>query len=188
MYEQFGKRLFDIVSSGLAIVVLSPLMLLTAILIWAEDRGPAIFRQKRVGRGGNEFTVMKFRSMPVNSPNVASAEAKKIQPTKVGKVIRRLNIDELPQLFNIFMGDMSVVGFRPALARQEDLCQMRSDRGVHRVSPGLTGLAQVNSYDNMPELEKAEWDGKYASRVTFGGDIKIILRTFLYILKRPPTY
>jgi O-antigen biosynthesis protein WbqP len=158
------------------------------LLIRLEDGNRAIFRQRRVGRDGQEFTLMKFRSMPMNTSHVPSAQAASLRITRVGKVIRRLNIDELPQLFNIFRGDMSVVGPRPALASQTQLVDLRQQLGALSVRPGLTGLAQVNSYDGMPESEKAGFDGKYASRVTLWGDLRIILRTFTYLMHRPPVY
>ena len=188
MYASFGKRFFDILLACFSLILFGPLMLIIACLIWIGDRGPAIFKQKRVGQNGKEFVVMKFRSMPINTGDIPSADATKVKVTKVGKFIRRTNIDELPQLFNILLGDMSIVGFRPALARQEALFQMREANGAHRALPGLTGLAQINSYDGMPEEKKAEWDGKYAERITFGKDLSIIARTFLYLLKPPPAY
>ncbi len=163
-------------------------MLVLALIIWAGDRGPALFKQIRVGQNGKDFLVFKFRSMPVNTGDVPSAEAHKLQVTKVGKFIRRTSLDELPQLMNILKGDMSVVGFRPALRKQTFLCELRESLGVHAVKPGLTGLAQINGYDGMPEDAKPVWDGKYAQQVSFGKDISIILRTFLYVLKPPPVY
>jgi O-antigen biosynthesis protein WbqP len=178
----------DVLLSGAALVVLSPIMAVTALLIRMEDRGPAIFRQQRVGQGGRPFQVMKFRSMPVNTPNVPSASAKALTVTRVGKIIRRTNIDELPQLITIFRGDMSIVGPRPALFTQESLLEMRKANGALDAKPGLTGLAQVHSYDNMPEEEKARWDGEYARNISFLGDLSIIFRTFGYLARRPPSY
>lgn len=187
-YQHYIKRLFDILLSSLAIIVLSPFLLAVAIAIRLEDKGPALFRQERVGRNGKPFTLFKFRSMPVNTGDIPSAQAHKLKITRVGAFIRRTNIDELPQLVNILRGDMSVVGPRPALARQVELCAMREAQGVTRCAPGLTGLAQINSYDGMSEEEKVKWDSQYANNLSFFIDMSIILRTFTYLLKPPPAY
>ncbi len=188
MYQRYGKRLLDLFVAGAAFVVCLPIMGVTAVAIMLEDGRPVLFRQQRVGQQGHPFTILKFRSMPVNTGDVPSARAKTIRITRIGGIIRRTNIDELPQLLNIIRGDMSIVGPRPALASQQDLCAMRQQQGVFRCRPGLTGLAQVNSYNGMPDTEKVGWDAKYCTHVTFTGDIRIILRTFLYLLKPPPVY
>lgn len=188
MYRQYGKRLFDIVASGCALVLLAPFMFLTALAIRLEDGGPALYRQKRVGRGGRLFTLYKFRSMPVNTAMVPSAQGNTLVVTQTGSVIRRTNADELPQLLNILRGDMSIVGPRPPLASQRELLQLRAARGMRDCTPGLTGLAQVNSYENMPDEVKARWDAEYSQNVTFLGDMKIIARTFMYLLSPPPNY
>src|SRR5205823_7797451 len=120
-----------------------------ALLIHLEDRGPVLFRQQRSGRDGRPFRIFKFRSMPVNTGDVPSSQARSLRVTRVGQIIRRLNIDELPQLINILRGDMSVVGPRPALPTQTALLDMRKANAAIKCKPGLTGLAQVNSYDNM---------------------------------------
>ena len=188
MYKRFGKRTLDILLSGVALLIFSPLMLLIALAIRLEDGGPVLFRQVRVGRDRKPFTILKFRSMPIDTGDIPSAQARYVRITRVGAFIRRTNIDELPQLINIFRGDMSIVGPRPALPAQEELCAMREAKGVFRCKPGLTGLAQINAYDGMPDAEKAAWDAQYCSNVTFIGDLKIILDTFGYLLKPPPTY
>lgn len=188
VYRMVGKRLFDIASSAAALVVLSPVMILTAMAIRAEDGGPALFRQVRVGAAGRRFTVLKYRSMPVGAPNLPSAHGVALAVTRVGRFIRRTNIDELPQLLNIVRGDMSVVGPRPAIPAQADLLAMRDANGASALRPGLTGLAQVQSYDGMPEAEKAEWDGRYSQRITLIGDLTIVLKTFGYLARRPPVY
>lgn len=188
MYRRFGKRVLDIALSGIALVILSPLMLLVALAIRLEDGGPALFRQERVGRERKQFTILKFRSMPVNTGDVPSAQARAFRITRIGAFIRRTNIDELPQLINILRGDMSIVGPRPALPQQEELCAMREKNGALRCRPGLTGLAQINSYDGMLDSQKAAWDAQYAANITFLGDIKIILQTFGYLLRPPPVY
>jgi O-antigen biosynthesis protein WbqP len=188
MYRLYLKRPLDILIAGTGLIVLSPVLLLTALAIRLEDGVPALFRQRRVGRNGSLFTVLKFRSMPVNTGDMPSAEARSAEVTKVGKFIRRTNIDELPQLFNVVKGDMSLVGPRPALPAQRQLCEYRAQNGALACKPGLTGLAQINSYDGMPEREKAEWDGRYASVISVLTDAGIVARTFGYLLKRPPVY
>jgi O-antigen biosynthesis protein WbqP len=182
------KRTFDIALAAAALFCLSPLLAITALAVRLEDGGPALFRQQRIGLGGRLFRLVKFRSMPVSTRDVPSTEARSLTVTRVGRLIRRTNIDELPQLFNILKGDMSIVGPRPALQSQTRLTELRRLNGALGCRPGLTGLAQVNSYDGMPEDEKARFDGDYAARVSFGRDISIILRTFVYLTRRPPTY
>jgi len=188
MYRSFFKRLIDILIAFPSILMLSPIIIVTAIIVKLQDGGPAIFKQARVGFKGQDFTLLKFRSMPVNTANVASSETKVLKITPFGKFIRRSNIDELPQLFNILRGDMSIVGPRPALASQKELVDLRMENGAYKCKPGLTGLAQINSYDNMPVSVKAEWDIKYSKKISFSNDLKIILLTFGYLLKPPPTY
>lgn len=187
-YEERGKRILDIVISGAALLVASPVMGLCAAAIAAEDGRPVIFRQERVGASLRRFVILKFRSMRKDTGDVPSGELQGDPWTRVGRLIRRLNADELPQLLNILKGDMSVVGPRPAIGVQEELIAARERNGAARLKPGLTGLAQINSYDGMTPEAKADFDGKYGRRVTFGRDVSIILRTFLYLLKPPPTY
>ena len=174
--------------AGAVLVLGLPLMLFAGLAIWIEDQGPPLFRQMRVGKGGAAYQLLKLRSMPMNSGDVPSVHAHGLRHTRVGRIIRRMNIDELPQLFNILRGDMSVVGPRPALASQVELLRMRRENRSYDCKPGLTGLAQVNSYDGMPEREKANWDAQYAADVSFFGDFRIILRTVLYLFRRPPVY
>lgn len=188
MYRAFFKRAIDIFCSLLVIILLSPLLVLIALIIKIQDGGPAIFKHKRVGRNGNLFDFYKFRSMPVNTPNVQSSETSRLKITPFGKFIRRTNIDELPQLINILKGDMSLVGPRPPIPSQTDLVEWRRENGALNCRPGLTGLAQVNSYDFMSVKEKAEWDGIYSQKISFTKDAAIVLKTLLYLTKKPPTY
>lgn len=188
MYERIGKRLFDVFCAACALAVLWPVMLLVAVAVRLEDGGPALFRQKRIGRHGRAFLFYKFRSMPVNTANVPSHMAGRLKVTRVGRIIRRTNLDELPQLFNILRGEMSFVGPRPALPQQEDVCHLRSRTGADRCVPGLTGLAQVNSFDGMTPEQKVAWDSRYSRSLTFRADLEILLRTFGYLLKPPPAY
>jgi O-antigen biosynthesis protein WbqP len=188
LYARFGKRLLDGVLAAAALMILFPLLLIVAVAIFVEDRGPPIFRQPRVGWHGEPFTLLKFRSMPVGSSQQPSAAVGGLRVTRIGGVIRRTNIDELPQLVNILRGDMSMVGPRPALASQTALNALRRENGAWEVRPGLTGLAQVSSYDGMPDTEKAMLDARYSSRVTFARDFCIVLRTVGYLARRPPVY
>lgn len=188
MYASYGKRLFDVIFSLVAAILLSPLMLLTALSIKVFDTGPIIFRQKRIGREGASFDFFKFRSMPVNTGDIPSDQLGRIRLTWVGRLIRRTNIDELPQLLNILRGDMSFVGPRPALSSQIELVNARKSNGSLFCKPGLTGLAQISSFNGMSVYEKATLDGKYVQSITFRNDISIILRTFSYLLTPPPVY
>jgi len=187
-YRRFGKRAVDVVGASAALVLLAPLLAATAVLIKLEDRGPVLFRQTRVGRGGDPFPFLKFRSMAIGTPNLASADARGLRVTRVGRWIRRTNIDELPQLVNVLRGEMSLVGPRPALPSQTALVELRSRGGALDCLPGLTGLAQVSAYDGMPETEKAAFDGEYARTVSLRRDAGIVLRTFRYLTQPPPVY
>lgn len=188
MYRLFGKRLVDIVVSLGAIVVLSPVLIACGIGARCASEGPAIFRQTRVGRSGETFVFFKFRSMPVDTANVASDQIGEITLTSFGRFLRRTNLDELPQLFNILIGDMSLVGPRPSLPTQRELLDLRRTNGAIECRPGLTGLAQVSSFDGMSVERKAALDGAYAARISMVGDAAIILKTFAYLAKPPPKY
>lgn len=188
VYRNWGKRSVDVIAAVCAFIVLMPILALIAILIKVFDPGPIIFRQQRVGRGGKSFTFFKFRSMPVNTGDIPSDQVGQIKLTWIGRVIRRTNLDELPQLFNILRGDMSIVGPRPPIPSQTELLQARASNGADACRPGLTGLAQISSFDGMSVQQKAEFDGEYAANITFINDVMIILKTFGYLLKPPPVY
>ena len=188
LYARFGKRLFDIAAAGLAAVVLSPVLVGIAAAIRLEDGESPFYVSERIGRDGKPFMFYKFRSMPVGTATVPSASADGLRVTRIGKWIRRTNVDELPQLYNILRGDMSVVGPRPGLASQDRLVALRRANGSLLCRPGLTGLAQVNAYDGMSDEAKAEFDGVYARQVSLGRDIGVIARTFGYLTKPPPAY
>lgn len=188
MYQLVGKRILDLVVGISALSLLSPLILVIAVLIRIFDPGPVLFRQERVGVDGRLFLFYKFRSMPVDTEIVPSEQLDNINRTWVGKVIRRTSLDELPQLFNIIRGDMSIVGPRPSIPSQVNLIDYRRKNGALQCRPGLTGLAQVNSYDGMTTAEKARFDVRYAKNISLVSDVKIILSTFFYLLKPPPVY
>lgn len=182
------KRIIDVSCSSLAILVLSPVFVIVPVIIFLQDFGPPIFKQQRVGECSRIFMFYKFRSMPVKSPNVQSLEVSKLKITPFGKFLRRFNIDELPQLINILKGDMSIVGPRPPIPSQVDLISLREENGSIKCKPGLTGWAQVNAYDYMPVEEKAKLDKYYSDNISLSLDVKIILKTFKYLTKKPPTY
>ena len=188
MYRNFFKRVIDILFSLAALVAFSPLLLCVAIAIYFEDRGKIIFRQRRVGANGTTFEVLKFRSMPEDTGEFESALAHELPITKVGRFIRRTNIDEVPQLINVLKGNMSIVGPRPPMTSQVRLCELRQQNGSIQCLPGLTGLAQIHGYDGMPDEEKAHWDGEYAKSVSLSHDARIVIRTFSYLRKPPPVY
>lgn len=188
MYTYFFKRFLDLIIAIVSIICLLPVLIITSFIIYIQDWHTPIFVQYRIGRDVKKFKIFKFRSMPVNTKNVESNEVNEIKITKFGKFIRRTNVDELPQLFNILFGDMSIVGPRPCIPSQEDLISLRLKGKSYECRPGLTGLSQVNSYDNMPNEVKAKFDNLYASKISFINDTKIILATFIYLTKKPPTY
>jgi O-antigen biosynthesis protein WbqP len=182
------KRFFDLVLAVTLLLFLSPIFLIIAIIILIQDGGTPIFTHERVGRKGELFKFYKFRSMPLASPNVESHERHKLTITPFGKFIRRTNLDELPQFFNVLKGDMSFIGPRPPIPSQAGLIEMRRENGALNLRPGLTGWAQVNSYDNMPPEEKARFDGEYAKGISLGMDLRILVLTVIYFTKKPPAY
>jgi O-antigen biosynthesis protein WbqP len=188
LYRKYLKRLLDVGCSVLVIIALSPFLMVISLLIKVEDGGPVLFYQDRVGKDGKVFRLYKFRSMPMNTKNLSSDNAKNLIVTKFGKFLRRTNMDELPQLLNIIKGDMSIVGPRPPILSQVELCELRKASGALECVPGLTGLAQINSYDGMSVSEKAQWDKIYQENISFLNDIKIIIGTLGYLLKPPPIY
>jgi len=188
MYRNGPKRLLDIAVAAVALLVLALPMLAVALLIRLTDPGPVIFRQRRVGADGRFFDFYKFRSMPADTGDIASDQLGELQIGWVGRLIRRTNVDELPQLWNVLRGDMAIVGPRPPIPAQTELIELRRANGSLALRPGLTGWAQVNSFDGMSVAEKAALDGAYAQAVSLGKDLAIMLRTFAYLLRPPPKY
>ena len=184
----FIKRVFDVVLAVLLIIGLLPFYVIISLIIFIQDFGTPIFKQMRVGKDGEEFLFYKFRSMPLKTPNVESHQKDKLKITPFGKFIRRTNLDELPQFFNVLKGDMSFIGPRPPIPSQEKLITMRRENKSLFLKPGLTGWAQVNSYDNMPEDVKAKFDGEYAERISLKMDLLILFKTAIYFTKKPPAY
>lgn len=188
IYAKFGKRALDLVMSLLALIILSPILLITAALIVIDDGLPILFSQDRVGKGRSTFKIYKFRSMKTGVGDIPSATAPTDTITPVGKLIRRMSIDELPNLLNIVKGDMSIVGPRPPLPSQAALLNTRSTHGGENLRPGLTGLAQIHGYDGMTEEERGLLDAEYERKVSLAFDCLIILKTFGYLLRKPPVY
>lgn len=178
----------DILLSLTLLIILFPIFLIIGLIIRIQDGGSAIFKQKRIGKDGEEFLFYKFRSMPVSTPNLESHETKRLQITPFGKFIRRSNLDELPQFYNVLKGDMSFIGPRPPIPSQIDLIELRKINGSLYLKPGLTGWAQVNAYDGMPTEQKAAFDGEYAQRFSLLMDVLILFKTVGYFTKKPPTY
>lgn len=186
MYRTFFKRLLDIILSGCAIVILSPLLLVIAIAIKIDDPGPVLFRQKRVGIHKTHFSIMKFRTMKMDTPKDTPThllENPEQYITKVGKILRKSSLDELPQIFQIFTGKMSIIGPRPALWNQFDLIAERDKYGANDVRPGLTGWAQINGRDELPIEVKARFDGEYVEKLSFLFDCKCFFGTIGAVLK-----
>lgn len=186
MYLKFGKRLLDLILSGCAIVVLSPVYLLIAIAIKLDDPGPVFFRQKRVGIHKTHFEILKFRTMKCCTPKDVPThllENPEQYITRVGKVLRKTSLDELPQIFQIFTGKMSIIGPRPALWNQFDLIAERDKYGANDLRPGLTGWAQINGRDELPIDVKARFDGEYVEKMGFLFDCKCFFGTIFSVLK-----
>ena len=186
MYQKFWKRLLDVVLSGCAIVFLSPLFLILALAIKIDDPGPVFFRQKRVGIRKSHFHILKFRTMKVSTPKDTPThllENPQQYITRVGRFLRKTSLDELPQIFQIFTGEMSIIGPRPALWNQFDLIEERDKYGANDVRPGLTGWAQINGRDELPIDVKAKLDGEYVEKLSFAFDCKCFFGTITSVLK-----
>lgn len=178
------KRALDILFSLLAILLLSPLLLAIALIIVMTSKGPALHWSKRVGKDNRLFLMPKFRSMRIDTPQVAThlLSDPSIHLTPVGSFLRRTSLDELPQLFSILKGDLSFVGPRPALFNQHDLVALRTERGIHVLVPGLTGWAQVNGRDELPIPVKVQFDYEYLQRRSLKFDLQIIGMTIVKVL------
>ena len=184
---RYIKRIIDILLSGLAIIILSPLLLILCIAIKLDSPGPIFFTQKRVGIHKTYFQIYKFRTMRTDTPKdmpthmLANPEQ---YITKTGRFLRKTSLDELPQIFNIFKGDMSIVGPRPALWNQDDLVAERDKYGANDVTPGLTGWAQINGREELEIPVKAKLDGEYVKKYGFTMDVRCFFGTFLSVLRQ----
>ncbi len=185
-YRNIVRPVADRIIAAAALVILSPIMAITAAAILLEDGWPVLFRQQRNGLGNIPFEMVKFRSMPAGTPHLASADARRLKTTRTGRIIRRLNIDELPQLWNVLKGDMALIGPRPPLLTQADVIAHRTASGAYLLKPGITGLAQIRGYDGMGVDEKCEFDRIYCEQLSPALDLKIIAGTITYMLKKQP--
>ncbi len=179
------KRAFDLLAAFGAAILLALPMLLLALAIRCTSRGPALYWSDRVGRDNLIFSMPKFRTMRVDTPTVAThlLTDPATHLTPIGGLLRRSSLDELPQLWSILKGDMSLVGPRPALFNQHDLVALRTQCGVHQLAPGLTGWAQVNGRDELPNSEKVALDLEYLRRRSFFFDLRILAMTVLRVLR-----
>ena len=180
------KRIFDLLLCMIAAIILAIPFLLLWLVVRFTSKGPALYWSERVGQHNTRFMMPKFRSMRIGTPAVATHLLKDPDQflTPVGSFLRQSSLDELPQLWSIIRGDMSFVGPRPALFNQDDLVALRTQHGVDQVVPGLTGWAQVNGRDELPIPEKVKLDADYLHQQSFALDLKIILMTFLKVLRR----
>ena len=186
VYKKCIKRLIDIIMSFFGIIILAIPMLIIALCIKLDSKGPVLFKQKRVGIHKTHFNILKFRTMRTNTPKDAPTHLLKNPDqfiTKTGKFLRKTSLDELPQMFCILTGKMSVIGPRPALWNQYDLIEERDKYGANDVRPGLTGLAQINGRDELEIEEKARIDGEYVKNISFILDVKCFFGTIISVAK-----
>lgn len=186
MYKNVIKRAIDIILSGLGIIILSPILLILVVAIKLDSKGPVLFKQKRVGIHKTHFNILKFRTMRIDTPKDTPTHLLQNPEqwiTKVGGFLRKTSLDELPQIFNIFAGQMSIIGPRPALWNQYDLIEERDKYDANDVLPGLTGWAQINGRDELEIPVKAKLDGEYVQKMSFGFDVKCFFGTITSVLK-----
>lgn len=190
MYKRFFKRFIDILLSSIGIIILIPVWIILAIAIKVDDPGPIFFRQKRIAKdkGGKQqfFQIYKYRSMKMSTPHdVPTHMLDKPEQyiTRIGGFLRKTSLDELPQIFNIWMGQMSIIGPRPALWNQNDLYAERAKYGANAVTPGLTGWAQINGRDELEIDVKARLDGEYVKKMGFLMDCRCFIGTIFSVLR-----
>ena len=180
------KRKIDFVVSFVALVIFSPILLIICVAIKVESRGPILFKQKRVGIHKRHFSILKFRTMRSDTPKDMPTHLLQDPEqyiTKIGKFLRKTSLDELPQIFNILEGDMSIVGPRPALWNQYDLVEERDKYGANDILPGLTGWAQINGRDELEIPQKAKLDGAYIEKMGFTFDLRCVIGTAFKVVK-----
>lgn len=191
-YDRIIKRIIDFVLSLAGIIVLIPVWIILAFAIKIDDPGPVLFKQKRIARDNKDgtvkyFYILKYRSMKTSTPKDMPTHLLKNPEqyiTRVGGFLRKTSLDELPQIFNIFLGQMAIIGPRPALYNQTDLYEERAKYGANKVRPGLTGWAQINGRDELLIEDKARLDGEYVSRMSLLMDLKCFFGTFLSVLRQ----
>lgn len=187
IYRTTIKRIFDAFFGVLLLICLSPLILVLVIWIKLDSKGPVLFKQERVGRNGKRFTIYKFRSMSDDAPHqMATSEFDTALSyiTRSGQLMRKTSLDELPQLVNVVKGEMSFIGPRPLIPKEEKVLRLRHANGAESLAPGITGLAQVRGRDEVTDTQKANYDGEYAGNVTLRGDFSILVETVLAVLAR----
>lgn len=180
------KRIIDILLSSVGLLLLSPLFLILIVAIKVDSKGPVLFKQKRVGIHKRHFNILKFRTMRIDTPKDTPThmlENPEQWITKVGKFLRKTSLDELPQIWNIFVGDMSIIGPRPALWNQYDLIEEREKYGANDIPVGLTGWAQINGRDELEIDVKARLDGEYAEKIGFFMDVRCFIGTIFSVLR-----
>ena len=182
----FMKRIFDLLAALGLILTFAPLFLLVVLAVRLTSVGPVLFRTQRVGKGNKLFTMYKFRTMRINTPQVATHLLKEPDQflTPIGALLRRTSLDELPQLINVLNGEMSLIGPRPALFNQDDLIALRTAGGVHQLTPGVTGWAQVNGRDELPISEKVKLDEWYLKNRSFWLDLTIVGMTLFKVIRK----
>lgn len=190
MYTKYVKRVIDVVLSTFGIIILTPIWIILAVAIKIDDPGPVFFRQKRIGKDKNGekqfFQIFKYRSMKMSTPHDVPThllENPDQYITKIGRFLRKTSLDELPQIFNIWIGQMSIIGPRPALWNQDDLYEERAKYGANSVTPGLTGWAQINGRDELEIVDKARLDGEYVKQMSFIFDCRCFFGTIGNVLK-----
>lgn len=187
MYQKYIKRVLDFTLSLTTTILLLWLLCIIAVLIKSTSKGPVFFRQKRIGIHKTEFEILKFRTMRTDTPKDTPTHLLKNPDTyitPIGKLLRKTSLDELPQLYNILVGQMAIVGPRPALWNQYDLIAQRDKYGANSIRPGLTGWAQINGRDELPIDLKAKLDGEYMQKIGFLFDLKCIFKTFTSVIRK----
>ena len=185
LYKNVIKRILDISVSLVALIVLLIPFVIISLLIKLDSKGPVFFKQVRMGKDDVPFDILKFRSMYETAPHQMSTsqlDNPSQHVTTIGKFLRKTSLDELPQLINVIKGDMSIVGPRPLILSEKNVLNLRTRNGASKVLPGITGLAQVNGRDELPDDEKAQFDQYFAAIVSLSLDFKIIMKTFIDVL------
>lgn len=181
------KRVTDIILSFIGLILLLPVFLLLMIAIKLDSEGPILFKQKRVGLNKQHFYILKFRTMRIDTPQDTPTHLLKNPDqwiTKMGKFLRKTSLDELPQIFNILVGEMTIIGPRPALWNQFDLIEERDKYGANDIPPGLTGWAQINGRDTISIEDKAYYDGEYTKNIGIRMDIRVFMKTIVLVLQK----
>ena len=186
MFYMKFKRFYDTLGAFVGFILLSPLFLVIMMLIKIDSKGPILFRQKRIGKNKKYFYILKFRTMKIDTPKETPThqlENPEKYITRMGKLLRKTSLDELPQIINVLKGDMSIIGPRPALWNQFDLIEEREKYNVHKLYPGITGYAQIKGRDTLQIKDKAALDGEYVDRISLWFDIKIFVFTIINVFK-----